>query len=111
MARDLPGRVEQVFTLGSSIVGGPKYTQLASLCRAQGIDVNWIERAITEREDAKQLTTPVTAVDPKSGGVVAWQACIDKKSPNVDYIEGSSSHIGSGISADSFRIVAEKLRN
>ena len=31
VARDLPDRVEQVFTLGSPIVGGPKYTQLASL--------------------------------------------------------------------------------
>lgn len=111
VARDLPDRVEQVFTLGSPIVGGPKYTQLASLCRAQGIDVDWIERAVTEREDAKQLTTPITAVYSKLDGVVAWQACIDKKSPNVDHIEVNASHIGLGISADAFRIVAKKLRH
>jgi len=44
-------------------------------------------------------------------GVVAWQACIDKKSPNVDHIEVNASHIGLGISADAFRIVAEKLKH
>lgn len=111
VARDLPERVEQVFTLGSPIIGGPKYTALASLYRAQGIDVDWIERTISEREDANELTTPVTAVYSKSDGIVAWQACIDKKSPNVEHIEVSASHIGLGISADSFRIVAEKLKN
>ncbi|MDG1443762.1 MAG: alpha/beta fold hydrolase [Pseudomonadales bacterium] len=111
VARDLPNTVEQVFTLGSPIVGGPKYTQLASLYRSQGIDVDWIERVIIEREDANELITPVTAVYSKSDGVVAWQACIDKKSPNVEHIEISASHIGLGISADSFRIVADKLKN
>jgi pimeloyl-ACP methyl ester carboxylesterase len=111
VARDLPDRIEQVFTLGSPIIGGPKYTQLAALYRAQGIDVDGIEQAIIEREDTTELTTPVTAVYSKTDGIVAWQACIDKKSPNVEHIEVKASHIGLGISADSFEIIGERLKH
>jgi pimeloyl-ACP methyl ester carboxylesterase len=110
VARDLPDRVEQVFTLGSPIIGGPKYTQVAPLYRAQGIDIDEIEQIIIEREDANVLTTPVTAIYSKTDGIVAWQACIDEKSPNVEHIEVKASHIGLGISADVFRILGERLK-
>ncbi|MFT7141496.1 MAG: pimeloyl-ACP methyl ester carboxylesterase, partial [Sulfitobacter sp.] len=109
VARDLPDRIEQVFTLGSPIIGGPKYTQVAPLYRAQGIDVDWIEQAIIEREKVA-LNTDVTAIYSKIDGVVAWQACIDDKSPNVEHIEVTSSHIGLGISADAYRIIASGLQ-
>jgi pimeloyl-ACP methyl ester carboxylesterase len=108
VARELPDRIEQVFTLGSPIIGGPKYTQVASLYRAQGIDVDWIEAAVKARE-VVQLRTPVTAIFSKSDGVVAWRACIDEHSPNVEHIEINASHIGLGISADAYRIIASKL--
>lgn len=110
IARELPHRIEQVFTLGSPIIGGPKYTQIAPVYRAQGIDVDWIEQAVAERE-AVPLTTPVTAIYSKSDGIVAWQACIDENSPNVEHIEISASHIGLGISADVFRIIGQRLQN
>jgi pimeloyl-ACP methyl ester carboxylesterase len=109
VARDLPDRIEQVFTLGSPIIGGPKYTQVAPLYRAQGIDVDWIEQAIIEREKVA-LNTDVTAIYSKIDGVVAWQACIDDKSPNVEHIEVTASHIGLGISADAYRIIASGLQ-
>lgn len=109
VARELPDRIEQVFTLGSPVVGGPKYTQVAAIYRAQGIDVDWIEAAIRERE-AVQLKTPITAIFSKSDGVVAWRACIDEYSPNVEHIEINASHIGLGISADAYRIIARKLK-
>lgn len=109
VARELPGKIEQVFTLGSPIIGGPKYTQVAAIYRAQGIDVDWIEQAVAARE-AVTLTTPVTAIYSKSDGIVSWQACIDEKSPNVEHIEITASHIGLGISADVFRIIGKRLQ-
>lgn len=110
VARDLPDRIEQVFTLGSPIIGGPKYTQVAPLYRAQGVDVDWIEQAVMERESVT-LNSRVTAVYSKNDGVVAWQACIDKKSPNVEHVEVTASHIGLGISADVYRIIASALQD
>lgn len=110
VARDLPDRIEQVFTLGSPVIGGPKYTQLAPLFRAQGVDVDWIEQAIIEREK-NPLNTSVTAVFSKNDGVVAWQACIDNKSPNVEHFEVTASHIGLGISADAYRIIGLGLQD
>lgn len=110
VARDLPDRIEQVFTLGSPIIGGPKYTQVAPLYRAQGIDVDWIELAIIEREIVP-LTTKVTAIYSKNDGVVAWRACIDDKSNNVEHIEVAATHIGLGISADVYRIIATAIQD
>ena len=110
VARELPDRIEQVFTLGSPVIGGPKYTQVAAVYRAQGIDVDWIEQAIKLRE-AVTLTTPVTAIYSKSDGVVAWRACIDEHSPNVEHLEINASHIGLGISADAYRIIASRLQD
>jgi pimeloyl-ACP methyl ester carboxylesterase len=110
VAREIPHKVEQVFTLGSPVVGGPKYTQLAALYKTQGIDVDWIERAVADRESTP-LTTPVTAIYSKSDGIVAWQACIDQYSPNVEHIEIHATHIGLGISADVYRIIGEKLKS
>ena len=110
VAREIPHKVEQVFTLGSPVVGGPKYTQLAALYKTQGIDVDWIERAVADRESTP-LTPPVTAIYSKSDGIVAWQACIDQYSPNVEHIEIHATHIGLGISADVYRIIGEKLKS
>lgn len=107
VARELPGCIEQVITLGSPVVGGPKYTQVA---RAFGdkADLDWIEQMVASRERVP-LTVPVTAIYSKYDGIVAWEACIDHKSPNVDHIEIVTTHVGLGFSADVYRIVASRL--
>lgn len=107
VARELPDSVSQVVTMGSPIVGGPKYTQVAA---AFGDDeaLTWIERQV-ELRDRIPLQIPVTAIYSKFDGIVSWQACIDTKSDNVEHVEVFSTHIGLGFSADVFRIIARKL--
>ncbi|TNF87091.1 MAG: alpha/beta hydrolase [Gammaproteobacteria bacterium] len=108
VARDCPGHVRQVVTLGSPVIGGPKYTVVASAFERLGTSVDEIERLVDERYEVP-LETPVTAVYSKSDGVVAWEACIDERSPNVEHVEVWTSHVGLGFSPEVYRIIAGRL--
>ena len=95
-------------TLGSPVVGGPKYTAVAGAFASERGALDDIERLVDERY-AVPLEVPVTAVYSRLDGVVSWQACIDHYSPNVEHIEVTSSHAGFGFSPDAFRIMADRL--
>ena len=108
-ARDEPASVRHVVTIGSPIVGGPKYTTVAPYYRRKGIDVDEIEREVAERYRVP-LRVPVTAIYSRRDGVVAWRACIDEWSPNVEHIRVGSTHVGLGFSPDVLEIVADRLK-
>ena len=108
VARDLPDNVRRVVTLGSPVVGGPKYTSVAPYFDGRGNSLDDIERLVDERYEIP-LTVPVTAIYSKLDGVVAWQACIDERSPNVEHVAIASSHTGLGFSPDAYAILAERL--
>jgi hypothetical protein len=52
---------------------------------------------------------PLTAVFSKRDGIVSWQACIDRSSPDVEHVEVSSTHLGMGVDPDVWAIVADRL--
>lgn len=108
VAREHPQVVEQVITLGSPVVGGPKYTRVGDTYRARGIDLDEIETAIAARE-ARPITVPITAIYSKHDGVVAWRACIDHLSPHVEHVEVNTTHLGLGIHHDVYVEVARRL--
>jgi pimeloyl-ACP methyl ester carboxylesterase len=107
-ARDRPKLVRHVVTLGSPVVGGPKYTAVASRYRRQGFDLDAIEAKVEARY-ARPLRVPVTAIYSKTDGVVDWRACIDRRSPDVRHVEVSSTHLGLGFSPDVYAIIAASL--
>ena len=108
VARERPALVRQVITLGSPVVGGPKYTTVGHAYRRQGIDVDQVERIVDAR-GAVPIRVPITAIYSKADRIVAWQACIDERSPNVEHVEVRSTHLGLGISAVVFEVVAQAL--
>ncbi len=92
-ARDLPEAVEQVITLGSPVVGGPKYTATGRYFARQGADLDWIE-AMIEKREVNPIRQPVTMIYSKSDGIVAWPAAIDRFNQNVEHVEVNGSHLG-----------------
>ena len=52
---------------------------------------------------------PVTAIFSKSDGIVAWEACIDRRSPGIEHVEVATTHIGLGFSPEVYRIIADRL--
>jgi pimeloyl-ACP methyl ester carboxylesterase len=108
-AREHPEDVRQVITMGSPVVGGPRYTATAGRYRAQGHDLDQLEQSVKDRYRTP-LTVPVTAIYSKRDGVVAWQACIDKWSPNVRHVEVRETHVGLGFAPGVMRIIAEAIQ-
>ena len=108
VSRDVPGDVDRVVTLGTPVVGGPKYTLAARAYRRRGADMEAIEAAVDARE-AVPLTRPVSAIYSRKDGVVAWQACVDERNACVDHVEVSSTHLGMALSPDVYLLVARCL--
>lgn len=110
LARDHPGAVRQVVTLGSPVIGGPRFTAVAPWYRANGHDLRAIEAQVAARFDTP-LQVPVSAIYSKRDGVVAWQACIDHWSPQVKHIEVAQTHLGMGLAPQVLDIVARELQD
>lgn len=107
-ARTHPAHVRKVITLGSPVVGGPRYTATARWYQAQGFDLDELEQAVAARY-ATPLTVPVTAIYSKRDGIVAWRACIDRWSPDVRHVEVSETHVGLGFSPRVLALVADAI--
>ena len=93
VARDLPEQVACVITMGSPVVGGPKYTAAARFFRRLGQDLDWIEAEVQKR-NVRPITQPITAIYSKSDAVVSWAAALDHDSPRVTHIEVNAAHMG-----------------
>jgi len=107
-ARDFPQQVRQVVTLGSPVVGGPRYTATAGWYRDRGYDLEQVERTVAARY-AVPLRVPVTAIYSRRDGIVAWRACIDRWSPRVQHVEVSETHVGLGFSPRVLALVGDAL--
>ena len=109
-ARERPDLVRQVITLGTPVVGGPKYTVAARAYRRRGFDVDALAAEVESRKQTC-LRTPVTAIYSRADGIVAWKACIDRAATHVEHIEVPTTHLGFGFSADVYKIIAQRLAN
>jgi pimeloyl-ACP methyl ester carboxylesterase len=108
LARERPDLVRQVITLGTPVIGGPKYTVVAESYRKRGIDIDAIAAEV-EWRSAILLDRPVVAIYSRTDGFVAWQACIDRKTANIEHVEVRTTHIGFGFSPDVYKIIAQRL--
>jgi pimeloyl-ACP methyl ester carboxylesterase len=108
IARERPELVHQVITLGTPVIGGPKYTVFAEVYRKRGIDVDAIVAEV-EHRNRISLRTPVVAIYSRIDGFVAWRACIDRDTPTVEHVEVRTTHLGLGFSPDVYNIIAQRL--
>jgi pimeloyl-ACP methyl ester carboxylesterase len=108
VARERPDLVSQVITLGSPVVGGPKYTASAPAYRRRGYNVDEIENVVAAR-DEKPLQVPVVAIYSRRDGIVAWEACLDRVNPRTRHVEVRARHLTMGLNPESLRILADSL--
>ncbi len=107
-ARERPDLVQRVITLGTPVVGGPKYTIVARHFHRRGIDMDAMEAEIESRNRIV-LRTPITAIYSRRDAIVAWKACIDHNGSNVEHVEVGTTHLGFGFSAEVYKIIAQRL--
>jgi len=108
IARDCPDVVAQVISIGSPVVGGPKYTRAARFYRRASINLDRIERDVDARRSVA-IKVPLTLIFSKCDGVVAWQACIDTQHDHAEHHEINIPHSSMCFSPEVFRVVSEKL--
>ncbi len=107
VARRRPDLVRRVVTFGTPVVGGPTFTAVATSYSPEMRDN---ARRVTSRLDAQQpIRVPITAIFSRRDGVVAWEACLDRRSPRVEHVEVRSTHIGMGVDPDVWAVVAQRL--
>lgn len=108
VARDAPHAVSQVITLGTPVIGGPKYTAVAALLKAKGLDVDWIEAQAAQRNH-RPIQRPITSIYSRSDAIVSWTAAIDTVSPQVNHIAVQAPHMGMGINPAIWALVVKAL--
>ncbi len=109
IAREAPESVAQIVTLGSPIVGGPKFTVFARGYRKQGLDLDQIAAGADAREAKRALPCPVTAIYAKHDGIVAWGSCIDPNHAEVVHLATTATHFGMPFHPQTLRLIAEAL--
>ena len=86
VARDLPEVVDHVVTLGSPLIGGPKYTAAAPLMAGRGLDLDWIEKEVEKRNQIP-LQVEATAIFSPTDGVVGLSASQVPGDSDTNYIQ------------------------
>lgn len=109
VARDLPDIVDHVVTLGSPIIGGPKYTKAAKLLKARGLNLDWIEKEVDKRNQLP-IRTKVSAIVSKTDAIVDWSASVRLEDDSTKFIENNVSHLGMGINRSTMRLILEELK-
>ena len=101
--------VREVITLGTPIIGGPKYTVAAGRFAEQGkLDLDEFEKEVHARNSIG-IKQPVTSIYSRLDGVVGWRASIDIYNAHARNIEVNSSHFGIGANGKVWRLIADIL--
>jgi len=110
VAREIPENVEQLITLGSPVIGGPKYTAAASRMKRKGLDLDWIERQV-ERRLQTPIQVPITAIVSPADAIVGFGAAWDRTSPKVCHVEINAAHLGMAFNAEIWDVIVSRLKS
>lgn len=101
--------VREVITLGTPIIGGPKYTAAAKrFSESAGLNLDDFEKHVHERNSIG-IRQPVTSIYSKLDGIVGWRASVDIYNEQARNIEVYSSHFGIGVNGKVWRLIADIL--
>jgi hypothetical protein len=106
VARESQDKISKVITLGSPIIGGPKYTSIGDAYGEKfGINLDTLEKEIDKRFDV-ELKIPIYSLYSKRDNIVSWESCIDRYSPNAVNQEIDSTHIGLVVSFEAYKWIS-----
>ena len=108
LAKELPGHVRCVITLGSPFAGHAKSTNAWRIYElTSGRE---IEREHEQYDLPAAPPVPTTSIYSRSDGIVAWRASLQKPDHGqTENIEVVASHIGIGLNPSAWWAVADRL--
>ena len=111
--------VERVISLGSPIRMPRRHANLAveavakSVARIRGKAEGCLSEACQcglMLSDESPAGVPTTHIYSRTDGVVHWESCVDLSgAPTVENVEVMGSHVGMGLNADVYRVIADRL--
>jgi triacylglycerol lipase len=119
IAREQPELVERVISLGSPIRMPRGHANLAVQYVANTVAVlrGRAHGCLSEQcqcglmlSDESPANVPATHIYSRTDGVVHWESCVDLSgAATVENVEVMGSHVGMGLNADVYRIIADRL--
>jgi pimeloyl-ACP methyl ester carboxylesterase len=108
LAREYPGLVRQVITLGSPFaLAEPGHTRADGVYqRSRG---QHSARIPTREAVARPIGVPSTAVYSRHDGIVCWQNCVEAESELHINVEVRCSHLGFGVDPATLWLIADRL--
>ena len=110
MAREYPGLVRQVITLGSPFaLADPHRTRADGVYqRRSHLHAN-VGRIPARETVALPIGVPSTAVYSRHDGIVCWQHCIEPETELHSNVEVRCSHLGFGFDPATLWLIADRL--
>ncbi|MGH3157858.1 MAG: esterase/lipase family protein, partial [Streptosporangiaceae bacterium] len=110
LAREYPGLVRQVITLGSPFaLAEPGHTRADSVYQRGSGRHAAHDRIPTREAVARPIDVPSTAVYSRHDGIVSWQNCIEPETGLHTNIEVRCSHLGFGVDLATLWLIADRL--
>jgi hypothetical protein len=110
MARQQPGLVRQVITLGSPFTISDPSQSHARLPYEHFSHSHAAESRIpSPAQRAKPIGVPSTSVYSRWDGVVPWQACVEPETMLHQNVEVRCSHLGFGVDPATLWLIADRL--
>jgi hypothetical protein len=114
-----PDDIELIISLGSPLRLPREHANAAvqavanSVARLRGRAEGCMSESCTcglELTDRPPRGVPTTVIYSRTDGIVHWESCVDRSgSPLVENVEVMGSHVGMGINAQVYRVIAERL--
>ncbi len=110
IARQLPGQVRQVITLGSPFaLADPRQSRAERVYRSRAHLHADGGRVPTREQIARPISVPSTAVYSRRDGITAWQACIAPTTTLHENVEVRCAHLGFGSDPATLWLIADRL--
>jgi pimeloyl-ACP methyl ester carboxylesterase len=110
LAREYPGLVRQVITLGSPFgLADPHRTRADGVYQRRSHLHAGHDRIPTREAVAMPIDVPSTAVYSRHDGIVCWQHCIEPETALHRNIEVRCSHLGFGFDPATLWLIADRL--
>jgi pimeloyl-ACP methyl ester carboxylesterase len=109
LARDHPGQVRRVITLGCPFaLTDPRQSRADGVYRRHSFE-HAGTRIPTREQIAEPITVPSTAVYSRRDGIVSWQTCIEAETALHENVEVRCGHLGFGVDPATLWLIADRL--
>jgi len=109
VARQSPHLVRELITMGTPVIGGPKYTTPGQrYARSANIRLDQFEREVHERNSIG-FDQPLTVLYSDRDGIVGPDVAKDIYNPQARNIRVDGGHLGLGFNPKVWRIIADTL--